>query len=173
VNSTGIGSGGIEHDSTTSWPASRQADLRTGQRGGRIATAGGRITEPIDGNDLQLTIDRDIQWVAQRAIASQVRRHQRRTSGTGDRAGRAHRRDPGHGRAHLRPEQPRVPRRTRTGGNRAVSQVYDPARRQGHHHVRIAPTPVAATRDTKHPGARTLPRAGHVLHDDVNHGWDG
>jgi len=44
------------------------------KKGRQIATAGMERTEPVPGRDLRLTIDRDIQWVAQRTIAEQVKK---------------------------------------------------------------------------------------------------
>ncbi|MGH3342197.1 MAG: peptidoglycan D,D-transpeptidase FtsI family protein, partial [Carbonactinosporaceae bacterium] len=52
----------------------RDGKISFEQASGRhITTAGVEEREPVPGRDLRLTIDRDIQWVAQRAIAKQVR----------------------------------------------------------------------------------------------------
>jgi len=172
VNSTGIGSGGIEHefDDILAGVPGKQTYERD-SRGGRIATAGGGITEPIGGNDLQLTIDRDIQWVAQRAIASQVRRT-KADSGTvivqdvhtGEILAMAT-------APTFDPNNPgAAPAEDR--GNRAVSQVYEPGSIGKAITMSALLDSGAATPDTKIRVPGTLPRAGHVLHDDVNHGWE-
>jgi cell division protein FtsI (penicillin-binding protein 3) len=170
VNSTGIGSGGIEHefDDILAGVPGKQTYERD-SRGGRIATAGGRITEPVPGNDIQLTIDRDIQWVAQKAIASQVRRT-KADSGTvvvqNVRTGEilamatAPTFDPNNPGAS--PAEDR--------GNRAVSQVYEPGSIGKAMTMAALLDSGAATPDTKIRIPGTLPRAGHVLHDDVQHG---
>ncbi|MDA0638020.1 penicillin-binding protein 2, partial [Nonomuraea sp. MCN248] len=46
--------------------------IETGRDRQRIPMTGSQRTPPVDGSDVRLTIDRDIQWAAQRAIADQV-----------------------------------------------------------------------------------------------------
>ncbi|MEO3978873.1 penicillin-binding protein 2 [Streptomyces sp. CAU 1734] len=73
VNAEGRGGGGIESmlDRTL---AGRDGEITYAQSGGRrVPTAGGtRETPAVPGSDIELTIDRDIQWAAQRAIGEQV-----------------------------------------------------------------------------------------------------
>ncbi|MEY2635315.1 MAG: hypothetical protein RIS75_1255 [Actinomycetota bacterium] len=71
VNADGIGSGGIEYSLD---------ELLAGVDGEKIFAPGSnansaeqKIISAIDGQNVQLTIDRDIQWVAQEAIASKVK----------------------------------------------------------------------------------------------------
>ncbi|MGQ0466005.1 MAG: peptidoglycan D,D-transpeptidase FtsI family protein [Sporichthyaceae bacterium] len=75
VNAAGVGMGGVERafDQLLAGIPGKQTYERS-RSGGRIATAGARTTEPVPGQDLQLTIDREIQWYAQQAIAAQVRK---------------------------------------------------------------------------------------------------
>lgn len=75
VNGEGRGGGGIESmlDKTL---AGKDGELTYPQSGGRrVPTAEGtRETPAVPGSDIELTIDRDIQWAAQRAISDQVRK---------------------------------------------------------------------------------------------------
>jgi cell division protein FtsI (penicillin-binding protein 3) len=71
VNADGVGSGGIELSLN---------DLLAGTDGERIFAGGSssntsdqKIVSAIDGQNVQLTIDRDIQWLAQEAIAAKVK----------------------------------------------------------------------------------------------------
>ncbi|MFE7772307.1 peptidoglycan D,D-transpeptidase FtsI family protein [Streptomyces sp. NPDC057445] len=73
VNAEGRGAGGLEsmldHDL-----AGKDGEITYAQSGGRrVPTAGTRETPAVPGSDIELTIDRDIQWAAQKAIAQQVR----------------------------------------------------------------------------------------------------
>ncbi|MEV4219593.1 penicillin-binding transpeptidase domain-containing protein [Nonomuraea sp. NPDC049725] len=56
--------------------AGRDGEVRmeTGRDGLRIPMTSSQRTPPVDGRDVRLTIDRDIQWAAQKAIAEQTRK---------------------------------------------------------------------------------------------------
>ncbi len=73
VNAAGSGSGGIEStfDTLLSGTPGR---IEYTQAGGHdlIATGEQNVTEPVPGTTIRLTIDRDVQWIAQRAIADRV-----------------------------------------------------------------------------------------------------
>ncbi|MER5766803.1 penicillin-binding protein 2 [Streptomyces sp. NPDC001985] len=73
VNAEGRGGGGVESmlDKTL---AGEDGEITYAQSGGRrVPTADGtRETPAVPGSDVELTIDRDIQWAAQRAISDQV-----------------------------------------------------------------------------------------------------
>ncbi|CAL9548606.1 Penicillin-binding protein PbpB [Streptomyces sp. enrichment culture] len=72
VNSEGEGSGGLERklDKTL---AGEDGEIRYAQSGGRqVPTIGANETPAVPGSDVELTIDRDIQWAAQHAITEQV-----------------------------------------------------------------------------------------------------
>ncbi|MER7206057.1 penicillin-binding protein 2 [Streptosporangium sp. NPDC000239] len=47
--------------------------VETGAGGQRIPMTGSTLQTPVDGGSVRLTIDRDIQWAAQKAIADQVK----------------------------------------------------------------------------------------------------
>lgn len=71
VNWEGLGAGGLE--------LAYQRELagtpgeRTYYGGSSTAAAAAGLVEPVNGQDLRLTIDRDIQWLAQQAIAKRVK----------------------------------------------------------------------------------------------------
>ncbi|MGW2633978.1 peptidoglycan D,D-transpeptidase FtsI family protein [Streptomyces chattanoogensis] len=74
VNGEGRGRGGIEAllDSAL---AGKEGKLVYAQSGGRrVPTADAQEHPAVPGSDVQLTLDRDIQWAAQRAITQQVRK---------------------------------------------------------------------------------------------------
>ncbi|MEU4060875.1 penicillin-binding protein 2 [Streptomyces wedmorensis] len=74
VNAEGKGAGGVESMLDPEL-AGRDGTIRFTQSGGRqVPTAGSQGTPAVPGSDIELTIDRDIQWAAQRAITDQVRK---------------------------------------------------------------------------------------------------
>lgn len=82
VDSEGRGAGGIERsfDATLSGIPGHVEYTRAGGRN-LIPTGEQQVTEPISGGSIRLTIDRDVQWIAQRAIADRVA-YARAASGT-------------------------------------------------------------------------------------------
>ncbi|POX52216.1 cell division protein [Streptomyces sp. Ru71] len=74
VNADGKGGGGIEQQLEKTL-AGKDGKLRYAQSGGRqVPTAGSTETPAVPGSDVELTIDRDIQWAAQNAITEQVKK---------------------------------------------------------------------------------------------------
>lgn len=72
VNAEGKGGGGLE-SSLNKELAGTDGKISYAQSGGRrVPTAGTHETQAVPGSDVELTIDRDIQWMAQKAIADQV-----------------------------------------------------------------------------------------------------
>ncbi|MDI3403021.1 peptidoglycan D,D-transpeptidase FtsI family protein [Streptomyces cavernicola] len=72
VNAEGKGGGGIEAQLDEEL-AGKDGKITYAQSGGRrVPTAGGDENPATPGSDFELTIDRDIQYVAQKAIAAQV-----------------------------------------------------------------------------------------------------
>ncbi|MFJ6660654.1 peptidoglycan D,D-transpeptidase FtsI family protein [Streptomyces sp. NPDC091377] len=72
VNADGKGGGGIEQQ-LNKVLAGQDGKIRYAQSGGRqVPTAGSTETPAVPGSDIELTIDRDIQWAAQNAITEQV-----------------------------------------------------------------------------------------------------
>jgi cell division protein FtsI (penicillin-binding protein 3) len=74
VNTDGQGGGGIEQELNKQL-SGKDGKIRYAQSGGReVPTAGSNETPAVPGSDVELTIDRDIQWAAQNAITQQVRK---------------------------------------------------------------------------------------------------
>ncbi|MEU1267441.1 penicillin-binding protein 2 [Streptomyces sp. NPDC005799] len=74
VNDTGQGGGGVEQELNKEL-SGKAGKIRYAQSGGRlIPTAGSTETPAVPGSDVELTIDRDIQWAAQNAISEQVKK---------------------------------------------------------------------------------------------------
>ncbi|MFE9447730.1 peptidoglycan D,D-transpeptidase FtsI family protein [Streptomyces sp. NPDC006739] len=74
VNSTGRGGGGIEQQ-LDKLLSGKDGRIRYAQSGGiQVPTVGSTETPAVPGSDVELTIDRDIQWAAQNAITQQVER---------------------------------------------------------------------------------------------------
>ncbi|MEU7277699.1 penicillin-binding protein 2 [Streptomyces sp. NPDC045431] len=72
VRSDGRGGGGLE-SMLEKELAGKDGEITYAQSGGRrVPTAGARETPAVPGSDIELTIDRDIQWAAQQAITEQV-----------------------------------------------------------------------------------------------------
>ncbi|MGA5494106.1 peptidoglycan D,D-transpeptidase FtsI family protein [Streptomyces cinereoruber] len=72
VNAEGRGAGGLESMLDEDL-AGKDGKIRFTQSGGRqVPTAGSRGTPAVPGTNIELTIDRDIQWAAQQAITEQV-----------------------------------------------------------------------------------------------------
>lgn len=76
VNADGKGAGGLEQQLNKDL-AGKDGKIRYAQSGGRqVPTAGSTETPAVPGSDVELTIDRDIQWAAQNAISKQVEESQ-------------------------------------------------------------------------------------------------
>ncbi|MFD3515072.1 peptidoglycan D,D-transpeptidase FtsI family protein [Streptomyces sp. NPDC058657] len=74
VNAAGRGAGGLEVQLDEQL-AGKDGEITYAQANGRrVPTAGANETPAVPGSDIELTIDRDIQWAAQNAIAEQVRK---------------------------------------------------------------------------------------------------
>ncbi|MEU1073716.1 MULTISPECIES: penicillin-binding protein 2 [unclassified Streptomyces] len=76
VNAEGRGGGGLESQ-LDKVLAGEDGKITYAQSGGRrVPTAGTRETPAVPGSGVELTLDRDIQWMAQKAITDQVRKSQ-------------------------------------------------------------------------------------------------
>ncbi|WP_327676367.1 peptidoglycan D,D-transpeptidase FtsI family protein [Kitasatospora sp. NBC_00458] len=72
VNAEGEGAGGLEQQYQKQL-SGKDGHSSYAQAGGRLVpTAGGSLDPAVPGTDLRLTVNRDIQWAAQRAITDQV-----------------------------------------------------------------------------------------------------
>ncbi|WP_353942059.1 penicillin-binding protein 2 [Streptomyces sp. HUAS MG91] len=74
VNADGKGGGGVEQQLNKQL-SGKDGKIRYAQSGGRqVPTAGSTEQPAVAGSDVELTIDRDIQWAAQNAITEQVKK---------------------------------------------------------------------------------------------------
>ncbi|MER5944634.1 penicillin-binding protein 2 [Streptomyces sp. NPDC001904] len=74
VNADGKGGGGVEQQLNKQL-SGKDGKIRYAQSGGRqVPTAGSTEQPAVGGSDVELTIDRDIQWAAQDAITEQVKK---------------------------------------------------------------------------------------------------
>ncbi|MGW5272225.1 penicillin-binding transpeptidase domain-containing protein [Streptomyces sp. NPDC004044] len=74
VNAEGKGAGGLESQLDQKL-AGEDGKIKYAQSGGRrVPTAGTKEVPAVAGSDIELTIDRDIQWAAQKAISDQVKK---------------------------------------------------------------------------------------------------
>ncbi|WEH42274.1 penicillin-binding transpeptidase domain-containing protein [Streptomyces sp. AM 2-1-1] len=72
VSADGKGGGGLESQLNEEL-SGQDGKIKYAQSGGRrVPTAGAKEIPAVEGTDIELTIDRDIQWAAQRAITDQV-----------------------------------------------------------------------------------------------------
>ncbi|MGV9253796.1 peptidoglycan D,D-transpeptidase FtsI family protein [Streptomyces sp. NPDC003697] len=72
VNAEGRGGGGVEQQMEAEL-AGKEGSIRYAQSGGHeVPTVGSTETPAVPGSDVELTVDRDIQWAAQNAITEQV-----------------------------------------------------------------------------------------------------
>ncbi|MFC4536475.1 peptidoglycan D,D-transpeptidase FtsI family protein [Sphaerisporangium dianthi] len=124
VGDEGHGLVGFEHvyDKLLAGQDGKQT-VETGGTGQRIPMTRSTKQEPVAGRGLRLTIDRDIQWAAQEAIAKQVK-------ATGARSGGVIVMDVRTGQVVAMANAPEVDlnewQRTPSLGNRAVSEVFEP-----------------------------------------------
>ncbi|MGW1894814.1 penicillin-binding transpeptidase domain-containing protein [Streptomyces sp. NPDC002004] len=74
VNADGKGGGGVEQQLNGEL-SGKNGKITYAQSGGRqVPTAGSDEKPAVPGSEVELTIDRDIQWAAQKAIADQVKK---------------------------------------------------------------------------------------------------
>lgn len=169
VNGQGVGAGGLEY-ALNSVLAGHNGSMSFQAVGGQeIATAGVSEQAPVAGRGVRLTLNRDIQWVAQQAIADQVR-------AAGASSGTVVVEDahtgailalataPGYNPNDLAHAS------SADLGNRALSEVYEPGSVSKVMTMAAAIQEGVATPDTHVTVPGTLTRAHRVFHDDVDHG---
>ncbi|MEU4540212.1 penicillin-binding protein 2 [Streptosporangium sp. NPDC023825] len=99
--------------------------IETGARGQRIPMTRSTVRAPVEGRDVRLTIDRDVQWAAQKAISEQVK-------ATGARTGSAIVMDTRTGRVIAMANAPELDLRNWMNSpgadrvNRSVTDVFEP-----------------------------------------------
>lgn len=169
VNSAGRGAGGLEY-ALNSVLAGHNGSMSFQAVGGQeIATAGVSEQAPVPGRGTRLTLDRDIQWVAQQAISEQVR-------AAGASSGTVVVEDAHTGKILALATAPGFDPNALSQanpdnlGNRALSDVYEPGSVSKVMTMAAAIQEGVAAPDTHVTVPGTLTRAHRVFHDDVDHG---
>ncbi|MEZ0095977.1 peptidoglycan D,D-transpeptidase FtsI family protein [Streptacidiphilus sp. EB129] len=171
VNADGVGSGGLEQQYEALLKG-KDGEVTYAQSGGReVPTSGQREQAPVSGSDLRLTLDRDIQWAAQQAIADEVHR-------AGAEKGYVIVQDVTNGKilamavapgfdpndlAHADPADL---------GNAALQEAYEPGSVSKLMTMAAVLQQNVATPLTHVTVPGTLPRADRIFHDDVAHGTE-
>ena len=171
VGADGKGLGGIESSQQTLLAG--KAGTQTYERGAgnRIITTSdtGSSTDAIQGSSIQLTIDRDIQLVAQRQIARQV-------AATRADSGTVIVLDPRSGHVLAMATAPTFDSNAAGSfddsvrGNRVVSEVYEPGSTSKVMTMSAIVDQGKANAGSAFTIPGTLKRGGKVFHDDVAHG---
>jgi cell division protein FtsI (penicillin-binding protein 3) len=169
VGADGKGAGGIEHSLDTALTG-RAGELTYESAAGGRQIPTGRTSEQaaVPGSDVRLTIDRDIQWVAQREIAAKVK-------ATGALSGTVVVMDPRTGDILAMATAPTFDANTAATtpsdllGNRALSDVYEPGSTSKVMTAAAAIEEGVANQLTPVTVPNTIRRAGKVFHDDISH----
>ncbi|MGV1005367.1 MAG: peptidoglycan D,D-transpeptidase FtsI family protein [Candidatus Nanopelagicales bacterium] len=170
VNSKGVGSGGIEMSlDKVLHGTDGKHSYETGAKGEAIPTADQVLEEPVAGRGVQLTINRDIQYVAQRAIAERVK------IADAD-SGTVIVEEVKTGRILAMATAPtfnpnNVGQEDKANlGNRAVTEIYEPGSTGKVVTLSAVLNEGKAEPTTPMSVPGTLTRAGHTTHDHVDHG---
>jgi cell division protein FtsI (penicillin-binding protein 3) len=169
VNSDGRGAGGLE-SMLDKELAGRNGKIRYAQSDGRqVPTAGSQEQPAVPGTDVQLTLDRDIQWAAQNAITQQVQKSRAdrgyvivQDPRTGQVLAMAD--APGYDPNDLAHADPQAL------GNAAMQDAYEPGSVSKLMSMAAIIDTGTATPTTRVTVPGTLPRADRLFHDDVDHG---
>ena len=174
VGSEGAGLAGIEYALDDRLAGTD--GLRTFERASGVAIPGSAtvVEEPVPGSPVQLTIDRDIQYVAQRALANEV-------MATGAESGSIVVMDPRTGDilalAAVPTFDPNDPGAANEAnlGNRAITDVFEPGSTAKVMTVAAVIEEGGADANTMFKIPPTLDRGGKTFHDATEHGgykWD-
>jgi cell division protein FtsI (penicillin-binding protein 3) len=169
VNSEGQGAGGLE-SMLNKQLSGVNGKIRYAQSNGReVPTAGGQDQPAVPGDDVQLTLDRDIQWAAQSAISAQVTKSRAdrgyvvvMDNRTGQVLAMAD--APGYDPNDLSHADPAAL------GNAAMQDAYEPGSVSKLMSMAAILDTGTATPTTRVTVPGTLPRADRIFHDDVDHG---
>jgi cell division protein FtsI (penicillin-binding protein 3) len=169
VNSQGKGAGGLEAKLDKEL-SGHNGKIRYAQSDGRqVPTAGSQEQPAVPGEDVQLTLDRDIQWAAQSAISAQVAKSRAdrgyvvvEDNTTGQILAMAD--APGFDPNDLGHADPRAL------GNPAIQDAYEPGSVSKLMSMAAVIDTGTATPTTHVVVPGTLPRADRIFHDDMPHG---
>nr|WP_171171740.1 penicillin-binding protein 2 [Streptomyces sp. I05A-00742] len=168
VNADGRGGGGLEAQLNTEL-AGKDGKRVYAQSGGRqVPTGDLKEQAAVPGSDVELTIDRDIQWAAQSAIAAQVRTSQAdrgyvvvQDSRSGEILAMAN--APGYNPNDLAHAD------RAAMGNAALQDAYEPGSVSKVMTMAAVLEEGAATPDTRVEVPNRLPRADRAFADDIDH----
>ncbi|WP_415950854.1 peptidoglycan D,D-transpeptidase FtsI family protein [Streptomyces sp. KLOTTS4A1] len=168
VNADGKGGGGIESQ-LNKLLAGEDGSIEYAQSGGRrVPTADSSETPAVPGSDVELTIDRDIQYVAQKAIAQQVAKSEAdsgyvvvQDTRTGEILAMAN--APGFDPNDLSKANPKHL------GNPALQQAFEPGSTSKLISLAAVLEEKAATPDTHVTVPNRLHRGDRLFRDDVDH----
>ncbi|MFG2842848.1 penicillin-binding transpeptidase domain-containing protein [Kitasatospora sp. NPDC048296] len=169
VNGEGAGAGGLELQ-YQKLLAGKDGHSSYAQAGGRLVpTAGGSMDEAVPGSDVKLTVNRDIQWAAQRAITDQV-------ANSGAEKGYVVVQDVKTGQVlamatapGFNPNDLSLSKQSQMG-NPALVDAYEPGSTAKLMSLAAVLDSGKANWDTKVTVPGTLVRAGQQFKDDVPHG---
>ncbi len=168
VNAAGEGGGGLEAKLEERL-AGRDGQITYAQSGGRrIPTAGSEEQPAVPGDDVELTLDRDIQWAAQRAISEQVEESQAdggyvvvQDTRSGEILAMAN--APTFDPNHIRRAD------SETLGNGAIQDAYEPGSTLKAVSMAAVLNEGVATPRTHVTVPNRLPRADRAFADDIDH----
>ncbi|WP_078891528.1 peptidoglycan D,D-transpeptidase FtsI family protein [Streptomyces sp. NRRL S-350] len=168
VNGEGAGAGGLELQYQQQL-AGKDGHSSYAQAGGRLVpTAGGSKEPAVPGSDVKLTVNRDIQWAAQRAITDQV-------ANSGAEKGYVVVQDVKTGQVlamatapGFNPNDLSLSKQSQLG-NPALVDAYEPGSTAKLMSLAAVLDSGKATWDTKVTVPNRLVRAGQEFKDDVNH----
>ncbi|MEU2153688.1 penicillin-binding protein 2 [Streptomyces sp. NPDC019396] len=168
VNAEGRGGGGLE-SMLDAELAGKDGEISYAQSGGRrVPTAGAREVPAVPGSDIELTIDRDIQWAAQQAIAAQVRKSKAdrgyvvvQNTRTGEILAMAN--APGFDPNDISQAN------AAAMGNAALQDVYEPGSTSKVMSMAAVLEEQAATPATHVTVPNRLHRGDRLFHDDIDH----
>ncbi|MBV6696227.1 penicillin-binding protein 2 [Kitasatospora aureofaciens] len=168
VNGEGEGAGGLELQ-YQKMLAGKDGHNSYAQAGGRLVpTAGGSLEPAVPGSDVKLTVNRDIQWAAQRAITDQV-------ANSGAEKGYVVVQDVKTGQVLAMATAPGYnPNDLSTAkqsqlGNAALGDAYEPGSTAKLMSMAAVLDSGKATWDTKVTVPNRLVRAGQQFKDDIDH----
>ncbi|MFD3721241.1 peptidoglycan D,D-transpeptidase FtsI family protein [Streptomyces sp. NPDC058674] len=168
VNAEGKGGGGLE-SSLDKKLSGKDGEVTYAQSGGRrVPTAGSSEKPAVPGEDIELTIDRDIQWAAQSAIAEQVQKSEAdrgyvivQDTGTGEILAMAN--APGFDPNDL------TRARSAAMGNAALQDVYEPGSTAKVMSMAAVLEEKKATPATHVEVPNRLHRGDRLFKDDIDH----
>ncbi|MFG2980393.1 peptidoglycan D,D-transpeptidase FtsI family protein [Streptomyces sp. NPDC048258] len=168
VNAEGKGAGGLE-SSLDKKLSGKDGEVTYAQSGGRrVPTAGSSEKPAVPGEDIELTIDRDIQWAAQSAITEQVQKSEAdrgyvivQDTRTGEVLAMAN--APGFDPNDL------TRARSTAMGNAALQDVYEPGSTAKVMSMAAVLEEKKATPDTHVEVPNRLHRGDRLFKDDIDH----